>query len=212
MAYLFGRLCGGTRKSAPVLARYANLAQSATLDWRQEWQVFNLLLGVFMTDTASTAPKCAVLKFPLDPVRLHAKATNALQRTLLEMHSEKTSYSVALGHLAAASNAVGALALIDASGHRTEASNEPEEPAGPGAAPEPAEPTTAVLAPPSIGYRKAYVEKLNTTICKYLNATETEELATALVKFSEGIMARRYAPGLNDAVYDLFARFALKGV
>jgi hypothetical protein len=167
--------------------------------------------GAIMADTTSTAYKCPVLHFPLDPVRLHSKAANSLQRCLLEIHAEEANYSKALGHLAVASNAVGALALIDASGHRTEASNEPMETSGSAAAPESMQSATAVFAPPSLSYRKAYCDKLNTTICKYLNAAETEELATALVKFSEGIMARRYAPGLNDAVYDLFARFALKG-
>jgi hypothetical protein len=40
-----GRPCEGTRKGAPVLSRYANLARSATLHWREGRQVFDLLIG-----------------------------------------------------------------------------------------------------------------------------------------------------------------------
>jgi hypothetical protein len=164
-----------------------------------------------MADTTLPAQKSAVLSLSLDPTRLHAKAANSLQRCLLELHADKTSYSAALGLLDNASAAVCALAMIDTAGHRTEASNESMQPSTPAAAPADAEPATAVYAPPTLGYRRAYVEKLNATICRYLTASETEELATTLVNFSDGIVARRYAPGLNDAVYDVFSRFALKG-
>ena len=46
----FGGPCGGTRKSAPDLARYANPARSASCDWRRWRQVHNLSLGANMAD------------------------------------------------------------------------------------------------------------------------------------------------------------------
>lgn len=46
----FGGPCGGTRKGAPVLARYANPARSASCDWRRLRQFRKLSQGAIMAD------------------------------------------------------------------------------------------------------------------------------------------------------------------
>lgn len=60
MVFFNGRPCEGTRKGAPVLSRYANLARSATLHWREGRQVFDLLIGAIMADTTARKPGTTV--------------------------------------------------------------------------------------------------------------------------------------------------------
>lgn len=155
-----------------------------------------------MADTTSTPAQHCATSPTLDPVQLHAQATNSLQRCILELQSEPTRYDLATRHLASASTAVLALSVTDDAQTRTPTN---DEDAGTSSAPNSGSPVAGTLA-----YRKAYCNKLCTVVGRYLNEAETEELAKTLQRFAEGITARRYCPGLNDATYDLFARFALR--
>lgn len=159
-----------------------------------------------MADTIANPAQRSANVSPLDPVQLHTQATNALQRCILELQCEPTRYDIATRHLASASTAVLALSVADSEPPRTQACNDDASTETKGS-----EGTnTAALVVGTLAYRKAYCDKLCKVICRYLNDSETEELARTLQRFAEGIAARRYCPGLNDATYDLFARFAIK--
>lgn len=69
---------------------------------------------------------------------------------------------------------------------------------------------SAPTTPGKQTHRTAYCCQLCKVITRYVTAEEAEELAVMLERFAADVASRRYCPGLNDAAYDLFARFSLQ--
>lgn len=104
---LFGGPCGGTREGAPVLARYANPARSASCDWRRLGQFRKLSQGAFMADFTAPVAQCVATSVPtLDAVHLHASACNALSRCLRELHAEHPDFESVANQLDQAQSAI----------------------------------------------------------------------------------------------------------
>ncbi|WP_186375272.1 hypothetical protein [Pseudomonas oryzihabitans] len=59
--------------------------------------------------------------------------------------------------------------------------------------------------------RKAYCAQLVKTMLRYSSPDEIQRLTSLLEMHAGRQLAVRYNPGLNDAKYDLFRRFWLKG-
>ena len=59
--------------------------------------------------------------------------------------------------------------------------------------------------------QRDYCKKLCSVVAHYLTADELTALVQTLETFKGSILKQRYAPGLNDATYELFANFHLRG-
>lgn len=58
--------------------------------------------------------------------------------------------------------------------------------------------------------RKDYCKKLCMVIARYATDDELSALVQTLESFKSSVLEGRYAPGLNDAAYDLYTNFHLR--
>jgi len=59
--------------------------------------------------------------------------------------------------------------------------------------------------------QRDYCKKLCVVLMRYAVADELPALIQTLETFKGSILQQRYAPGLNDSAYDLYANFHLRG-
>jgi hypothetical protein len=60
--------------------------------------------------------------------------------------------------------------------------------------------------------QRDYCKKLCKMLTRYAIADELPALVKTLEDFKSTMLQKRYAPGLNDATYDLYANFHLRRV
>ncbi|WP_434698854.1 hypothetical protein [Pseudomonas sp. D1-1] len=63
----------------------------------------------------------------------------------------------------------------------------------------------------SVELQKAYCVELLKTLLRYSSQPELSRITTAIEIEVARILANRFVPGLNDATYDVYRRFWLKG-
>lgn len=59
--------------------------------------------------------------------------------------------------------------------------------------------------------QRDYCKKLCVVLMRYATESELQQLVKTLDEFKADMLQRRYSPGLNDAAYDLYANFHLRG-
>lgn len=69
---------------------------------------------------------------------------------------------------------------------------------------------TASQQSAEIERQRDYCKKLCVVLMRYATADELPALVQVLEGFKGQMLQRRYAPGLNDAAYDLYANFHLR--
>lgn len=63
----------------------------------------------------------------------------------------------------------------------------------------------------SIERRKAYATQLIKTALRYANGAEVSEIIAAIEQQIGALLEARFNPGLNDAGYQVYRKFWLKG-
>jgi hypothetical protein len=59
--------------------------------------------------------------------------------------------------------------------------------------------------------QRDYCKNLCVVLMRYATDSELQELLNTLDAFKARMLQRRYCPGLNDAAYDLYIKFHLRG-
>ncbi|MGK8288402.1 hypothetical protein ACRS2Y_15875 [Pseudomonas putida] len=63
----------------------------------------------------------------------------------------------------------------------------------------------------SIERRKAYATQMVKTALRYADAAEAQQITAAIERLIGSMLSTRFNPGLNDASYEIYRKFWLKG-